>query len=373
MSPLDWFKKEKPMLSMQSMGGGAAGLMISGTSEPIVATGGTKSTPGDGYIYHVFTSSGSLNVTQGKGSEYNFLVVGGGGGGGFDRGGGGGAGGVHNATAVKMGPNGTYPVTIGGGGSGAPSPGSPVSSRRGNSGGYSNFNGTGAGGGGGGGGEPHPTNPGIVAGGGSDGGSGGGARLERESGGTSSNTPNSGVGPYGNPGRGSPQGEPFAYDNGGGGGGAGLLTTPANTSPSPPGNPTTPAFEKGSYGGMGIEIPWVPGTLAGVASPTNTAWFAAGGFGGGSTWAGYPGANVLPAGVSPSPTHTTMDYRWSGAGIGGGNSPTGTNPSPLGSGSGYPGVDNTGSGGGGASGTGPTRSGGTGGSGVVVIRYAVAS
>ena len=29
MSPLDWFKKQKPMLSMQSMGGGAAGLMIS--------------------------------------------------------------------------------------------------------------------------------------------------------------------------------------------------------------------------------------------------------------------------------------------------------------------------------------------------------
>ena len=29
MSPLDWFKKQKPMLSMQSMGGGAAGYMIS--------------------------------------------------------------------------------------------------------------------------------------------------------------------------------------------------------------------------------------------------------------------------------------------------------------------------------------------------------
>ena len=73
-----WFKKEKPFLSLQSMGGGAAGLMISaGTPEPIEATGGTKSTPGDGYIYHVFTSSGSLSVTQGKGSEYNFLVVGG--------------------------------------------------------------------------------------------------------------------------------------------------------------------------------------------------------------------------------------------------------------------------------------------------------
>ncbi len=135
-----WFKKEKPFLSLQSMGGGAAGLMISaGTPEPIAATGGTKSTPGDGYVYHVFTSSGSLSVTQGKGSEYNFLVVGAGGGGGFDRGGGGGAGGLYNATDVKMGAPGTYPVTIGGGGSGAPSPGSPVSSRRGNSGGLIYF------------------------------------------------------------------------------------------------------------------------------------------------------------------------------------------------------------------------------------------
>tara|TARA_B100000575_G_C23134116_1_gene658441 strand:- start:1281 stop:3362 length:2082 start_codon:yes stop_codon:yes gene_type:complete len=373
MNNNSWFKKEKPLLSLQSMGGGAAGLMISaGEPDPIEATGGTKSFPGNGYVYHVFTSSGSLVVTQGKGAEYNFLVVGAGGGGGFDRGGGGGAGGLYNGTAVKMGAPGTYPVTIGSGGAGAPSPGSPVGDRRGNNGGYSNFNGTGAGGGGGGGAEPHPTNPGVQAGAGSDGGSGGGSRLERESGGTSSNTPDTGAGPYGNPGRGAPQGEPFAHDNGGGGGGAGLLTTPANTSPNPPGDPTTPAFEKGSYGGMGKEVPWIPGTVAGVASPTNTAWFAAGGFGGGSTWAGYPGSNVLPPAVSPSPTHTTLDYRWSGAGIGGGPSPTGTNPSPAGTGSGYPGVNNTGSGGGGGSGSGPSRGGGAGGPGVVVVRYSEA-
>ena len=40
MSPLDWFKKERPMLSMQSFGGGAAGLMISGAPPAIDASGG---------------------------------------------------------------------------------------------------------------------------------------------------------------------------------------------------------------------------------------------------------------------------------------------------------------------------------------------
>jgi len=79
--------------------------MLLGTASvsPIVASGGTKSTPGDGFIYHVFTSSGSLVVTEGTGSEFNCLIVGGGGGGGFDRGGGGGAGGLYNGTRFKNG------------------------------------------------------------------------------------------------------------------------------------------------------------------------------------------------------------------------------------------------------------------------------
>ena len=63
MSPLDWFKKEKPMLSMQSMGGGAAGLMISGGPPAIDATGGTKTESG-GYFYHIFTSSGAFVVNN---------------------------------------------------------------------------------------------------------------------------------------------------------------------------------------------------------------------------------------------------------------------------------------------------------------------
>ena len=86
MSPLDWFKKQKPLLSMQSMGGGAAGLMISSSSEFSDATGGTKSTPGDGYIYHWFTSNGNLSISDGDAAMDVLIVGGGGGAGGTDSG-----------------------------------------------------------------------------------------------------------------------------------------------------------------------------------------------------------------------------------------------------------------------------------------------
>ena len=62
----------------------------------ISATGGTKATPGDGYIYHHITSTGPFNVTGGAGNKFDYLIVGGGGGGGYDRGGGGGGGGVYH-------------------------------------------------------------------------------------------------------------------------------------------------------------------------------------------------------------------------------------------------------------------------------------
>ena len=51
----------------------------------ISATGGTKSTEG-GYVFHVFTSSGSLIITDdGGGLDIDYMVCGGGGGGGADR------------------------------------------------------------------------------------------------------------------------------------------------------------------------------------------------------------------------------------------------------------------------------------------------
>ena len=58
--------------------------------EPAIgASGGTKTSPGDGYTYHLFTSPGPLNVTSGAGNPWSYVIVGGGGGGGYDRGGGG--------------------------------------------------------------------------------------------------------------------------------------------------------------------------------------------------------------------------------------------------------------------------------------------
>ena len=81
MNNNSWHKKEKPLLGLLGTGGGVAGDSASGG--PITATGGTKATPGDGYIYHWFTSSGSLVISAGGGPNYEMdvLMVGGGGGG----------------------------------------------------------------------------------------------------------------------------------------------------------------------------------------------------------------------------------------------------------------------------------------------------
>ena len=78
------------------------------------ATGGTVSTPGNGFKYHTFKSSGSLVVTAVPGGHpgtCELLVVGGGGGSASGYYGGGGAGGVAKATfpiSVT-----TYPITVG--------------------------------------------------------------------------------------------------------------------------------------------------------------------------------------------------------------------------------------------------------------------
>ena len=94
------------------------------------ATGGNQNTaggdaPGNGYKYHVFTSSGSL-VCTGKPKNIEFLVVAGGGGGGYGNGGGGGAGGLRTndpnvPSGIKITSTvtlaaGTYAITVGDGG-----------------------------------------------------------------------------------------------------------------------------------------------------------------------------------------------------------------------------------------------------------------
>ena len=107
---VDFFKKEKPFQGFNGFGGGAASLATVGGTTPITATGGTKATPGDGYIYHLFNSPANFVISEGN-AEMDVLIIGGGGGGGKDRGGGGGAGGFRPATLNGV--TGTHPVAIG--------------------------------------------------------------------------------------------------------------------------------------------------------------------------------------------------------------------------------------------------------------------
>ena len=92
---LDWFKKEKPFSGFAGFGGGASGLSGAGSQTPgITASGGIindYSDSGNLYRAHIFTSSGTFDVTApgSFGDNVEYLVIAGGGGGGL---GGGGAG-----------------------------------------------------------------------------------------------------------------------------------------------------------------------------------------------------------------------------------------------------------------------------------------
>ena len=132
----------------------------------IKATGGTITTPGDGYRYHTFTSDGNFIVTAGGGKEISFVVVAGGGAGGKGAngspgncGGGGGAGegraGVFSAELT------TYTCVVGAGGAAGISPTSGSDSTVG--GGATSITAKGGG------------QVGVHGADGSDGGSGGGA------------------------------------------------------------------------------------------------------------------------------------------------------------------------------------------------------
>ena len=90
---------------------------------PIVATGGTITFSG-AFKIHTFTTVGSTNFVVSQvlpsGFSLEVLVVGGGGGGGGDVGGGGGAGGYQLLTNYLV-SQGSYPITIGIGGTGVTS------------------------------------------------------------------------------------------------------------------------------------------------------------------------------------------------------------------------------------------------------------
>ena len=90
--------------NLNSGGGAQAAVPV----VPIIAAGGTKATPGDGYTYHWFTSNGNLSISDGD-AAMDVLLVGGGGGGGYDRGGGGGAGAFRPLSLEAV--PGTHPVS----------------------------------------------------------------------------------------------------------------------------------------------------------------------------------------------------------------------------------------------------------------------
>ena len=224
-------------------GGGGGG------STPLVITGGSTETPGNGYKYHTFLSDGEF-VCTGDIAAVDILMVAGGGGGGS---GGGGTGGGGGAGGVRFYPNfpvaaGEYNIVIGQGGSGAPTynvngtAGSNTTAfgKTANGGGHTNYN--------------YAT----VA----PGGSGGGASYGAGSG-------------DGNVGGDDPNASPAreGYSGGGGGGGGAGEN----------GQPTA--------GGNGIQLPAFTGSLIGQPSldPYN-------GYYGGGGGTGKDGTNGAPGG-----------------------------------------------------------------------------
>jgi hypothetical protein len=307
---------------------------VSGAPNYIIATGGTITCCGD-YKIHTFTSDSTFIVSNAGNpagsTTVDYLVVAGGGAGARDSGGGGGAGGLRIG-AVTPSPSHsplvttslpvsvtTYPITVGAGGASNCTP-----CCTGGSGTNSIFSTiTSAGGGG------ASFDATAAASGGSGGGAGPGAVG-------SGNTPP--VSP--------PQGSNGASRTAGvagGGGGGGTTAAGSNGGTSC----------QGGAGGNGLNVSPVFGASpkpyyaadVPTAGPTSTGIFAGGGGGG-------------PRGPAFAPGHVAQG----GDGGGGDGRENGTE-------SGYQGVTNSGGGGGAGPGGASPQVGGSGGSGVVIVRY----
>jgi hypothetical protein len=273
------------------------------------ATGGNSTRTSGGYKYHIFTTSGVFTNIGRPGLVDVFMVAGGGGAGG-NMGGGGGAGGLRTITGLTA--SGVNTVNVGAGGSGAVATGTSGTNS-------SVFNQDAIGGGGGGGGSNPPAWHGLAGG---SGGGGGGY-----------NGGNSGAGTSG-------QGYAGGAYNGqyysGGGGGAGAIGATGSR----------------GHGGVGALNDW-----------TGTSYyFAGGGGGGGYTTTGGNGGN---GGGGGGAVGTTTGGSGINPGSAGGGGSAVTNAAVPGGSAGA----NTGGGGGG--GQHSTGVGGNGGSGIVIIRYAV--
>jgi hypothetical protein len=311
----------------------------SGGSVELTATGGTITTSGNCKI-HTFTGPGNFCVSQLSSTPANnqvsYMVVAGGGGGGGNYGGGGGAGGFREDkspttpyTASPLEGAGTitatvtnFPITVGAGGTGAA--GTCDGGAQGSSSIFSSI--TSAGGGGGGG---NPSPAGVTTGG-SGGGGGSYSPVPYGFGPGSQNAGAAGNTPPVSPSQGNTGGFGLKAPNGtgGGGGGGATATGTGSAGPSP-----VPGYS-GSDGGNGG---------AGATTSINATPTAFAGGGGGATEA--------PSGGK-------------GAGGSGGGGDGRYSPGPGGI-TAENGTANTGGGGGG----GWSPSIGSGGSGIVIIRY----
>jgi hypothetical protein len=285
----------------------------------VVACGGSESTVGD-FKFHKFTGPGTFTVTcAGNAAGSNTvqsLVVAGGGGGQSNGGSGGGAGGLRNLACQPVTAIG-YTITVGGGGVGGP-PGTTSTA------GVNSTFSTIISAGGGRGTQSSPKCGGSGGSGGGAGGNGGTAGC-----GGAGNTPPVSP-PQGNPG--GSHGPVPNYNAGAGGGGH---ASAGSTAPSP-GTPGTP----GGHGGNGTDVsPSFPAPLGGTP-----AGFYAGGGGGGANDDG-PGTG----------SDTPNAPGGGGEGAGGPGQTAGS------------GTPNTGGGGGGAPTAGSVS--GSGGSGIVIIKY----
>ena len=279
----EWHKKEKPFLGMAGLGGGVVSKLVHSVGGGIEATGGfinNYTVSGTHYRSHIFTTSGTLEITKGEVEACDFLVVGGGGGGGISASnghggnGGGGAGGFVEGNALPL-AVGTYTITVGQGGGGAAVdiPGFPGSSANERTGQPSSISGplittiTAYGGGGGGEDNSDTVGPGGSGGGGWG---GGGAGINSKGSATQPGT-NSlyGATDYGNPGGAAngPISPAYCAAGGGGAGGPGEFTP----------NPST-----AGRGGDGRANTFAYG-------PTNPQVYAGGGAGGASPYGGSEG------------------------------------------------------------------------------------
>lgn len=318
--------------SSQAIGSGVCTSTTNSSTGVVVANSG-------GFCYVAFTALGSNSWTAPIGvTAADFLIIAGGGAGGAGAwGGGGGAGEVVSYTNYSVSSSSATSLSVGdGGASGTAS--LTASANRSNSG-QNSWIGSASGvvANGGGAGASYAYGDLAAYSTGANGGSGGGGTENTLSnyGGSSTKTSSGTRTGYGNSGgRGGPGG---STQSGGGGGGAGGAGSDAGTG-------------VGGNGGAGTNLfaTWLSAISSGMSgvtgwqTATNTGFIAGGGGGGTTTTAGSAGSG--------------------GAGAGGSN----TTQFP-----GYNAVSNTGSGGGGSSYGSTPRLGGTGGSGLIIIKYAV--